>query len=322
MNNQLRRVGFPISHKEMEYRRVVIPEHMAHIKNRHMLYLEKGYGEVLGYSDSDYKMFGCNIEERKNILQCDIICDPKVGDAEYIQDLPIGTTLFGWIHAVQNRLLTDMLIKNQLTAFAWENMEEWGRHVFWRNNELAGEAAILHAYQCYGIMPYNTKVAVIGSGNTARGAIKILTMLGANIHQYNRKTENLFKKEIGGFDVVVNCVLWDLNRKNHIIDRNDLTRMKKGALIIDVSCDKAGGIETSIPTTISNPIYQIDNIFHYAVDHTPSLFYRTFSEDNSKIICEYLDELITNKHGDVLENSKIMDNGKIIDELIIKFQNR
>ena len=99
-------------------------------------------------------------------------------------------------------------------------------------------------------------------------------------------------------------------------------RMKKNAMIIDVSCDRNGGIETSIPTTIENPIYFVDGIVHYVVDHTPSLFYKTFTWDNSKIISPYIEQFITGEYGDVLENSLIIKTGVIVDQEITEFQER
>ena len=103
---------------------------------------------------------------------------------------------------------------------------------------------------CHGVFPYGKKVAVLGRGNTARGAIKMLNHLGADVMSYDRHTEVLFRKELGSYDVIVNAILWDTNRKDHIIYKYDLSRMKKDCMIIDISCDRNGGIETSIPTTI------------------------------------------------------------------------
>ncbi len=318
----MRTIGFPISHKENECRRAIVPDHIRFIKYPQQLYFEKNYGKVLGISDNEYKKVGCHIVSREEVLKKNIICDPKIGDAEYLNKLKKGQIIFGWIHATQNKNITDKIIRNHLTGYAWEKMYYGGRHLFWRNNELAGEAAILHAFQCFGRMPYETKVAVIGNGNTARGAIKILNMLGADVMQYNRHTEKLLREEINLYDVIVNCVLWDIKRKDHIIYKKDLQKMKKGAMIIDVSCDRHGGIETTIPTTIENPTYCVEDIIHYAVDHTPALFYKTFSYDNSKTIYPYIEELITNKHSSVLENSLIVKDGNIIDNEIIKYQNR
>ena len=137
-----------------------------------------------------------------------------------------------------------------------------------------------------------------------------------------RDMEQLFRKEIGQYDVIVNAILWDTTRKDHIIYREDLKRMKKGAMIIDISCDRNGGIETSIPTTIKNPTYNIDGITHYVVDHTPSLFYITTSQALSEVVCNYVDDLVEERENETLNSCKIFDKGHIIDPKIIQFQNR
>ena len=279
----MKTIGFPISHKENENRRAIVPIDIKRMQYPNFLYFESGYGDVLGISDSEYEACGCHIETHNYVLTKEIICDPKIGDADYLNELK-GQTIFGWIHATQNRDITDKLITGKLTAYAWEKMFQKGRHIFWRNNELAGEAAVMHAFQCYGRMPYETNVAVIGRGNTARGAIKVLNMLGASVQQYDRQTEKLLHDDIENYDVIVNCVLWDVMRDDHIISRNDLKHMKRNSMIIDVSCDKNGGIETSVPTTIQDPTYIVDGVLHYVVDHTPSLFYKTFTWNNSNII--------------------------------------
>ncbi len=319
----MKTVGFPISHKENEKRRALIPSDIQYLKHPEYVFIEKGYGEVLGFSDEDYAVYGVRVESRESVLKKNIICDPKIGDAEYLEVLE-GQTIFGWIHAVQNRDITDKIINHHLTAFAWEDMYEDGRHSFWRNNEIAGEAAVFHAYMCYGIFPYNTKAAVLGRGNIARGAIKTLNYMGADVVQYDRKQEALFRKELDRYDVVVNAILWDTTRHDHIIYKEDLKRMRRNALIIDVSCDRNGGIETSVPTTIENPIYVMDGITHYVVDHTPSLFWKTASKSISAEVAKYIDLLIEDKaeSSTVLSNCKCIDQGIVLDNRIIEFQNR
>ena len=317
----MKTVGFPISHKENEYRRAIVPAHLKNVEHPELLYFEKGYGEVLGIQDSEYEACGSHIASHAEILLKDIICDPKIGDADYLEKLD-HQTIFGWVHATQNKDITDKLLVGNLTAFAWEKMFQKGRHVFWRNNELAGEAAVMHAFQCYARMPYETKVAVIGRGNTARGAIKVLNMLGADVRQYDRRTEELLRDELGQYDVIVNCVLWDVMRKDHIIYRDDLKHMKRNSMIVDVSCDRNGGIETSIPTTIENPTYIVDGVLHYVVDHTPALFHKTFTWNNSEVIWPYINELLNEKYSEVLSDALIIESGRIIDSEINKFQGR
>lgn len=317
----MKTIGFPISHKENENRRALVPTDINNIENKSQLFIEEGYGEVLGFSNDEYRAAGVNIVNRETILKQDIICDPKIGDADYINLLD-NQIIFGWLHAVQNRDITEKLIENKITAFAWENMFEGGRHCFWRNNEIAGEAAIAHAYMIHGIFPYNTRVAILGRGNVARGAVKVLNYMGADVMQYDRRTEQLFRNEIGEFDVIVNAVLWDTNRKDHIIYKEDLIKMKHDAMIIDISCDRNGGVETSVPTTIEEPTYFVERIRHYVVDHTPSLFYKSVSRSLSEVCMKYLDELIVGNYSEVLLNSLATRDGKIIDDNIIKFQNR
>lgn len=318
----MKTIGLPISHKENEFRRALVPDEIRTMNCADRIWIETGYGDVLGLTDADYEAVGCHAASREEVLTKDILCDPKIGDAEYLGSLRKGQTVFGWIHATQNREITDALIASGLTAYAWEKMFDCGRHIFWRNNELAGEAAVMHAFQCYGRMPYEVRAAVIGRGNTARGALKVLNMLGASVMQYDRRSEALLRRELGDYDVIVNCVLWDVMRKDHILSREDLSRMKKGAMIIDVSCDRGGGIETSVPTTFEAPTYSVDGVLHYVVDHTPSIFYKTFTYDNSRVIAPYLELLASETPDEVLRDAEILRNGIILDEEIKQYQNR
>ena len=317
----MKSIGFPISKKENEKRRALILADINKIKNKEYLFFEEGYGNDIGFTDQDLINLGCHVVNHENVLTKDIIVDPKIGDADYLDELN-NQTLFGWIHAVQNKDITDKLIDHKLTAYAWEDMFEDGRHVFWRNNEIAGEAAIMHAFQCYGMMPYNAKVALIGRGNVATGALKILTLLGAEVTIYSKKTERLLRKEISHYDVIVNAILWDTKRTDHIIYKDDLKRMKKNAMIIDISCDRNGGIESSIPTTIESPFSFVNGLMHYVVDHTPSLFYKTTSISISEQVCKYVDDLCNGYENEILKNSICIKNGKIIDQRIIEFQKR
>lgn len=317
-----RTIGFPISHKENEQRRVILPDDIKKMKHPEGLYFEKGYGEVLGVSDEEYVAAGSHVCSRKEALSKDVVCDPKCGDAEYLDKLAPNTILFGWIHATQNRDITDYFINGKLTGYAWEKMFDSQKHIFYKNNQLAGEAAVIHAFLLYGRMPRGMNVAVLGCGNTGTGAARTLKMFGANVTQYDKADEAKFKKEMFGYDAIVNCILWDVTRKDHIIYEEDLKKMKKNALIIDVSCDRHGGIESSIPTTIDNPTYVVNGVVHYVVDHTPSLLFKQFTIDNSAVIYPYLDELITGETGEVLEKALIIKSGLIIDQEINKFQNR
>lgn len=153
------------------------------------------------------------------------------------------------------------------------------------------------------------------------GGVVALYTMGADVTVYDRHTEKLLNKKLEEYDVIVNAILWDKLRKDHIVYREDLKRMKRGALIIDISCDRAGAIETSVPTTIENPTYVVDGVVHYVVDHTPALFYKSTSEAISQVLPPYLDGLM---RGVWCGNSEalIVKEGVVIDQNINKFQGR
>ncbi|MFL6675149.1 MAG: N(5)-(carboxyethyl)ornithine synthase [Massilia sp.] len=320
----MKTVGLMISTKENEKRRAMLPKHVARIKNRDMLYFETGYGESFGHADDEYRQAGAHVVSRDEALGNDIIVDPKIGDATYLSELRGGQTVFGWVHAVQNRSITDKIVSKEITAVAWEDMFEGGRHVFWRSNELAGEAAIMHAFTLYGKLVYECNVALIGRGNVARGAYRILSCMGAKINSYERRTESLLRNELHNYDVVVNGVLWDVYRKDHIIYREDLKKLRNPAMIVDISCDRAGGIETSRPTTIEDPVYSVDGVLHYVVDHTPALIGYSVTDCLGEQMVKYLDVLIEERaeQDEVLRPAICIRNGAIIDQRINDFQKR
>jgi N5-(carboxyethyl)ornithine synthase len=320
----MKTVGLLISTKENENRRALLPKHLMSIKNTKNLFFETGYGEFFGHTDEEFIAAGANVVPKTEALSQDIICDPKIGDATYLPELSRGQIIFGWVHAVRNRSIADIIIKKEITAIAWEDMFDHGRHVFWRNNELAGEAAIMHAFTLYGKSVYECKVALVGRGNVARGAYKILSCLGARINVYDRKSEKLLRKELGNFDVVVNGVLWDVYRKDHLVFREDLPKLRKPSMIIDISCDKAGAIETSTPTTIENPAYCVDGVLHYVVDHTPALVGYSVTDCLGHELVKYLDTIIEEREetDEVLKNATCIRNGNILDQRIIDFQKR
>jgi len=319
---KMKTIGFVISNKENERRRALIPPDLEHITNRKYLYFEKGYGQVLGYMDSDYLNQDVNIVEREVAYGQHIVCSLKTPGSEELELFTKEQTLFGWIHAVQDKEITDFLIEKQMTAIAWEEMFENERHVFWRNNELAGEAGVHHAFMYYGRVPYECRVAVLGSGNVARGAIRVMEKMGAKITVYDRKTISLLSKEIGNYDIIVNAVLWDVFKKDRLIYREDIKRMKKASMIIDISCNKAMEIETSHPSTIEKPIYTVDGIIHYAVDHTSAIFWDSATNSISREVKKYIDDLVEEREGEVLRNATIVKYGKILDGKIVKFQKR
>lgn len=320
----MKTVGFIISHKNGERRRAILPNDIkANVRNPQQLFFEEGYGKSIGVSDDEYRAVGCNIVSLEKVFTCDIIADVKLGDADYLGKIPANKILFGWAHAVQNIPFTSEILKKNHTVIAWEEIFENGRYIFYRNRELAGEAAIMHAYRYCGKMPYDTKVAILGNGQTAKGALRVLHGLGAEVDVYGRRLEKLFREKMYDYDVLVNCILWDTNRQDRIIYKEDLKKMKPGTLIIDVSCDPYLEIETSHPMTIDDPVYIVDDVIHYTVDNTPGMFPITITKVLSEGISRYVDYIIEREIAEYPQNlnaAVIIENGHIRDERITAFR--
>lgn len=320
----MKTIGFVISHKVGEKRRAILPEDIRkNVTLAHLLYIEQGYGESIGIADDCYKALGCNIVSRQEALSCDVVVDVKLGDADYLDEISPNKVLFGWAHAVQNVDFTSTILNANHTVIAWENIFEKGRYIFYRNREVAGEAAIMHAYRYCGKMPYDTKVAILGNGQTAKGALRVLHGLGAEVDVYGRRLEKLFREKMYEYDVLVNCIMWDTTRNDRIIYRTDLKKMKPGTLIIDISCDPYLEIETSHPTTIDDPIYEVDGVIHYAVDNTPAMYPITVSKVLSEGISRYIDIIAQSDIKDfpqAIKDAVVIENGHICDEQIKVFR--
>ena len=226
----MKTMGFINSHKENENRIALLPCHMKELgKAAGYLFFEQGYGRKLGISDREYEEMGASVAPRGEILhKCNIICDPKAGDAEYLGELREGTTVFGWVHPHVDPDMKALLLERKLKVYAWEEMLENNTQIFYRNNILAGQASVIHGCLSYGMLMEGKKAAVLGRGNTAAGAYKALVSNAALVTVYGRRQEQQFKKEMGRFDIIVNAVLWDPGRRDHIISRDDLKHLKRG----------------------------------------------------------------------------------------------
>ncbi len=162
-------------------RRALLPQVLISIRNVYALCFVAGYGLSVGYTDSEYAAQGAHIVSRQEALKCDVIVDVKLGDADYLDLLEGPKTLVGWAHCVQNIEFTSAVLNAGHTVLAWEELYENGRYIFYRNREVAGEAAVLPAFRYSGRMPYDAKVAIIGNGQTAKGAFRTLANLGAQV---------------------------------------------------------------------------------------------------------------------------------------------
>jgi alanine dehydrogenase len=177
------------SRKEDERRLAIHPAHFARIDPalRQRMFLERGYGERFGVADGQLAPLVAGLRPREELLAgCDVIMLPKPLPEDLVT-LRRGQVVWGWVHCVQDREMTQLAIDRELTMIAWEAMNHWTRdgsfslHVFHLNNELAGYCSVLHALQLLGSTgDYGRRLraAVISFGATARGAVTGLSALG------------------------------------------------------------------------------------------------------------------------------------------------
>jgi alanine dehydrogenase len=92
-------------------------------------------------------------------------------------------------------------------------------------------------------------------------------------------------------DLLINAVKWPPRSDQHIVTREMLKLMKKGALIVDISCDPAGAIETCVPTSHDKPTFTVDGIRHYCVDNLPSAVAKTASYALSNTSLPYVKKI-------------------------------
>lgn len=315
-----RTMGLVISHKNNEKRRAILPTDVKKLRNPDSLFFEEGYGKSVGIDDSEYIEAGSHIVSREEAFKCDIIADVKLGDADYLDRIDNEKILFGWAHAAQGIKFTDKCLEKNFTVIAWEEIFEKGRYIFYRNREVAGEAAVMQAFCHYGKMPYECRVAIIGNGQTAKGALRVLHGLGAEVDVFGPQLEGLFRQKMYEYDVIVNCVFWDISRKDRLIYKEDLKKFKPNSMIVDVSCDPHLEIETSRPTTIADPVYYVDGVLHYAVDNTPAMFPMTVTNVLSAGNARIFDDVIEWNMTQSLLDALIIEKGHIRSNTIVNFR--
>jgi len=143
------------SKKEDERRFPIHPDHLSRIPEnlRRRLIFEKGYGEPFGMQDSELAALTGGVATRHELLAGlgkVIINKPVLSD---LQTLREGGMLWGYPHCVQQQEITQAAIDRKLTLIAFEDMYTWspsgqcGRHTFYKNNEMAGYCAVIHALQ-------------------------------------------------------------------------------------------------------------------------------------------------------------------------------
>jgi N5-(carboxyethyl)ornithine synthase len=335
-------VGVIGTSKKVDERRYPIhPEHLLRIPEnlRRQLIFEEGYGVPFGIADSDIAALTGGIATRHEILAdigMVIINKPVLAD---LQELREGGTLWGYVHCVQQRDITQIALDRKQTLIAFEDMFVWspsgqiGRHTFYKNNEMAGYCAVIHALQLKGIDGHygnQRKTVIFGFGAVSRGAIYALKAHGfRDITICIQRPDHEVREEvldchyvrvqagsedqarmmliehdgttrpltelICDADIIVNGIFQDTANPINFVIESESDCLKPNSLIIDVSCDEGMGFFFSKPTTFKEPMLQYKTVDYYAVDHTPSYFWESATRSISAALIVYLPNVLAGR---------------------------
>ena len=331
------------SRKEDERRMPIHPEHFLRIPDaiRRQLVFEEGYGKPFGISDSDIAAETGGIAPRHDLLAdigSVIIAKPVLAD---LQELREGGTLWGYVHCVQQRDITQAAIDRKLTLIAFEDMFVWGpdgqigRHTFYKNNEMAGYCAVIHALQLKGIDGHygnQRKAIIFGFGAVSRGAIYALKAHGfrditiciqrpdhevreevldchyVRIRAGNKGEARMVVVEHDGTtrpltdlinesEIIINGNFQDTANPTDFVIETEDSCLRPNSLIIDVSCDEGMGFFFAKPTTFRNPMFKHGTVDYYAVDHTPSYLWESATRSISAALIVYLPNVVVGRDG-------------------------
>jgi N5-(carboxyethyl)ornithine synthase len=360
------------SKKEDERRVAIHPEHLSRLPEgvRHQLVFETGYGERFGVSDTELASQVGGLASRDELLETmdvSILVKPVPADFEQLRE---GGVLWGYPHCTQQRQITQTAIDRKQTLIAFEDMFIWGpqgqvgRHTFYKNNEMAGYCAVIHALQLKGIDGHygdQRKAFIMSFGAVSRGAIYALKAHGfrditiciqrpdhevreevLDCHYVTLRAgtgneprlvvvehdgaERPLSELISESGIIINGTFQDTNNPMNFVLEEEKACLKPGCLIIDVSCDEGMGFYFAKPTSFKNPMFHVDGVDYYAVDHTPSYYWESASRSISAALMVYLPTIAAGR-GSWLQNETIrrainIDEGVIQKKDILAFQKR
>lgn len=307
-------IGVPKEIKHNEFRVAAVPSSVSVLVGKgHTVYVEYGAGEGSGFSDEEYISAGAIMAEKKEVYhKCDLLYKVKEIEPSEYKMFRRGQIIMTYFHSNAHFDMTVNMLKAGIVGIAYEDVDD-ENHEFPMLSPmsiLAGKggfiAALYFSQSVHGgkgkmlsnIVGVPTpRISIIGCGWSGVGAAELaasfgnkVTMLDVNYNAMEKARQKLPKNVeflysnrenlvacLKETDVLINCILWDKTRKDHLVNREDLRMMKAGAMIIDVACDDEGAIETCHSTTHDNPIYYEEGVMHYCVDNIPSGFSRTAS---------------------------------------------
>ncbi|HET7057569.1 MAG TPA: alanine dehydrogenase [Nitrospiraceae bacterium] len=302
-------IGVPKEIKDHESRVSVTPDGVRTLcAGGHALWVESSAGNASGFTDEEYRKAGAHIaaSPEEVFQEAELIVKVKEPQASEYKFFRQGQTLFTFLHLAASVELTRALMDAGITAIAYETTEsddhsfpmlspmseiagrmsvQIGAHYLEKSQ--GGRGVLLSGVP--GVAPAH--VVVLGAGVVGAAAVRIAVGMCAQVSVFNLDLQRLqylddlyrgrvvthaphqtwIDQEVEQADLVVGAVMIPGARAPRIVSRTVVSRMRPGSVIVDVSVDQGGCIETTRPTTHSEPVYFLDGVLHYGVPNMPGI---------------------------------------------------
>ncbi len=296
------------------------------VASGHSVYVQHEAGLQILFPDEEYQKAGAVIcySGQEIINRSEIVLKISPPNEFELALLSSGQAIFSFLHlAVSQKKVLETLLNNKVTSIAYELIENDRRDlsVLQVMSEIAGQLSIQvagHYLQSReggrGILLGNipgvapASLVILGAGTVGKTAARVAIGLGAEVTVLDndlsrlRDIHNAFPVKINTAtataynvehavryaDVVIGAVLLKGERTPHILSEAMVKRMKMGSIIIDISIDQGGCVETSRPTTLHDPVFTRHGVVHYCVPNMTAAVPRTASVGLTNALLPYL----------------------------------
>jgi alanine dehydrogenase len=317
------KIGCPKEIKNHEYRVGLTPASVRELTQRgHSVLVQSGAGAAIGLSDDMYLAAGAQLaaDAASVFAQCDLIVKVKEPQPVECAMLREGQILYTYLHLAPDPEQTAALVKSGAVCIAYETITGpgGGLPLLAPMSEVAGrmsiQAGAAHLEKSKGGMGVllggvpgvaPAQVAIIGAGVVGTHALQMAVGLGAKVTVLDKSVDRLrhldlifgnrittlysnaqsVEESVLAADLVIGGVLIPGAAAPKLVTREMVSRMKKGAVVVDVAIDQGGCFETSHATTHAEPTYVVDGVVHYCVANMPGAVARTstFALNNATI---------------------------------------
>lgn len=318
------RIGVPKEIKPREGRVALIPAACAQlIQHGHEVFVQTQAGVMSGYSDADYQSAGVSVLSDAATLyaQAQLVVKVKEPQPTELELLRADHLLFSYLHLAAAPALLTALCEIGLTGVAFETVQE-GRALplLAPMSDIAGRlsvqigATLLHQPNggrgvLLGGLPAAERghVVILGAGVAGGNAALVAQSLGAEVTVFDPNRDKLaamralgpnvtglhpyqfaIEEHLHSADLLIGAVLIPGAKAPHLVTADMVRRMQPGSVIIDVSVDQGGCIETTRPTDYNQPTFIWEGIVHFGVTNMPGAVPRSASQALSAALVPYI----------------------------------